>query len=603
MCGIVGLLTFASPSPLIEGDPLLIERLRDTMAHRGPDGAGVYRAPHIALGQRRLSIIDLAGGAQPMASADESLWVLNNGEIYNYRELRATLSQNGAQFRTQSDTEAILHAYRAYGDETPVHLRGMFALAVWDAERGRLLLARDRAGQKPLYYAHTPHGLFFASELKALLKIPPAFLPRSLDLQAVADYFTYQSIPDPLTIFAGICKLPPAHLLTCNLDGQLDLRPYWRWDKAEASPALPYAEAVFSLRDTLEDAVRSHLVADVPLGALLSGGVDSSAVVAMMARAGGRVRTFTIGFGAADYDERAHARRIADHYGTTHQDLVLEPRHARDVLPHLAWGYDEPFADMSALPTYYVCQMARTQVTVALGGDGGDEAFAGYERYAKLENLQKWGGLRSIAQFFDPLAPFGLIGTRTLRLLAEPPPARYQRMNTLIEGRVLPRLWMGDLPAPRYLIKGEGLSAWQRADFAVYLPSTVLTKVDRASMLNSLEVRAPLLDHLLLETVASYPAAWLRGKRILKDALRGLVPDENLDRPKQGFGLPLPAWFAGDFAGYAREVLLDKQTQERGLLNLAYVERLLKRQARPYMEVTGALWALLMFELWCRAHF
>ena len=611
MCGVAGILAFERDAPFLHGD--LIERMRDSMTHRGPDEAGVFRDSHIALGQRRLSIIDLAGGSQPMSDANQTVQVLNNGEIYNYQELRRDLEARGQAFRTDSDTEVIVNGYLEYGEAVVDHLRGMFAAAIWDASAQKLLLMRDRAGQKPLYYAHLPEGLFFASEIKALLEY--SGLPRDLDVTALHDYFTYQSIPEPLSIFTSVRKLPPGHFLRCDTSGQLDIKQYWRWNLCEdRQTTLSYDEAVARTRDLLDEAVRLRMIADVPLGALLSGGVDSSAVVAMMARhASGPVKTFSIGFSTASYDERPYARQVAAFCGTDHEELMVEPENVRDILPRLATQYDEPFADVSALPTYYVCKMARRHVTVALAGDGGDEAFAGYERYAKFTRLSDVfvPGLQPLASGITALTPSGVQGRRTLRLLGTPFDARYQRMNTILEAparqRLLTERFAGDarqLIMERFQAWGDlaALSKLQQADLEIYLPSTVLVKVDRASMLNSLEVRAPLLDHRLLEFVGTLPAAWQPGKRVLKDAIRGLVPDDILTRPKAGFGVPLEHWFGGDFGAFSREVLLDGTAQARGILNAPYVEKLIAQQQRPWMEHSGALWAILMFELWCRAY-
>ncbi|MFP4321513.1 MAG: asparagine synthase (glutamine-hydrolyzing) [Anaerolineales bacterium] len=608
MCGITGVLAFEADSPLVTG--ALIEHMRDTMPHRGPDAAGVYRGPHIALGQRRLSIIDLAGGAQPMYGDDEQIVVLNNGEIYNYHDLMARYGQAGYTFRTQSDTEAILGGYCVAGTDVIPALRGMFALAIWDAREQALYLARDRAGQKPLYYAQLPAGFFFASEIKALLAYPD--MPREIDPHALHDYFTYQSIPEPLTIFRHIRKLPPGHWLRCDLSGRVTIQRYWRWAAHDApTTTLSYPEAVEALREQLAEAVRLRLISDVPLGALLSGGVDSAGVVAMMARAAsGPVRTFTIGFAGTD-DERAAARESAAMHGAEHTELVVQPDHIRDILPQLAWQYDEPFADTSALPTYYVCKLARQHVTVALGGDGGDEAFAGYARYAKLLRFDgDYASVRPFARAVVNRAGMGVQGIRTLRLLAVSPAERYQQMHTLWDAAGRARLLPGQPRGGRGRIAeimagvaGDShLRRAQVADFEVYLPATVLAKVDRASMLNSLEVRAPFLDHELLDFAATLPPEWLLGKRVLKDALRGSVPPGVLTRPKSGFGAPLHHWFAGDFGTFARDILLDDATRRRGWFDVSYLEKLLQRQARPWGELTQALWAALMFELWCRAY-
>lgn len=615
MCGIVGILSFEANAPFLHNG--LIRQMRDVMAHRGPDDVGEFCDSHVAFGQRRLSIIDLAGGSQPMSNASESVWVLNNGEIYNYQHLRQILELRGHRFRTDSDTEVIVHGYSSYGNEIVTHLRGMFALAVWDAEQQRLLLARDRAGKKPLYYAHLPQGLFFASEIKALLQID--FLPRELDEQAIADYLTYISIPDPLTIFKHIKKLPPGHFLTCDLQGNVQIQRYWRWSLAENQlKNIRYEDAVVRVRELLEESVRLRMIADVPLGALLSGGVDSSAVVAMMSRhASGAVKTYSIGFSTASYDERAYAREVADFCGTHHQDLLVEPENIRDILPKLAWQYDEPLADISALPTYYVCKMAREHVTVALAGDGGDEVFAGYSRYVKFLRLTELVHrvplkLRQklLGSWLDPL-PTGYKLRPTLRLIATDLESRYERMNQMFEAHDLAELLPhSKVHTARSLYTQRMrefptmplLSRLQLADFELYMTSTVLVKVDRASMLNSLEVRAPLLDHLLVDFVGTLPHEWRMGKKILKDAIRGLVPETVLNRPKMGFGVPLEHWFSDGYGDFLREILLDKQTKQRGILNTTQMEKYIQQQGKPYRVLTQQLWSLLMFELWCRAY-
>lgn len=612
MCGIAGILAFQNHETLLQSD--LVVQMRDRMAHRGPDDAGVFRDNHIALAQRRLSIIDLAGGFQPMSNVSETIWVLNNGEIYNYQSLRRRLEEDGYDFHTESDTEVIVQGYAAYDEGVFGHLRGMFATAIWDADAGKLLLGRDRTGQKPLYYAHLPEGLFFASELKSLLAYQN--MPRQLDYDALSDYFTYQSVPAPKTIFKAVKKLPPAHYLTIDTQNHLDIKRYWRWSLEHQHPTtLSYDDAKQELRQQLSEAVRLRMISDVPLGALLSGGVDSSAVVAMMRRhATGAVKTFSIGFSQASYDERPYARAVAEFCQTDHHELLVKPEHIHEMLPKLAYQNDEPFADISSLPTYYVCKMAREHVTVALAGDGGDESFAGYDRYAKFLRLHKQFDpmpLSEIAgQAVSRLVPLGIVGRRTARLLAEPLAERYQRMNTLFEPPHLAKL-LGTHAGPAQHLITERMahvsnlslqSQLQFADLELYLPSTVLTKVDRASMLNSLEVRAPLLDHELLDFIGTLPPEWVYQKRILKDAIRADVPEIVLSRPKAGFGIPLEHWFSGDFGSFLREILLDGQTARRGILNVRYVERLIGRQARPWGELTGHLWALLMFELWCRAY-
>jgi asparagine synthase (glutamine-hydrolysing) len=615
MCGICGVVTREANHPLTS--PERLERMRDTMRHRGPDDADVFRADFVGLGQRRLSIIDLAGGAQPMPSNDEKLWVLNNGEIYNFQELRRDLERQGHRFQTQSDTEVIIYAYRQYGEDCVRYLRGMFALAVWDVERKRVFLARDRVGKKPLYYAVLPTGLQFASELKALL-VDDA-LPREIDPQAVADYLTYTNVPSPLTIFKGIHKLPPGHALSYTIEGELNIWRYWQWNRlADPISDLSYDEAIARLHQHLETAVRLRLISDVPLGALLSGGIDSTAVVAMMSRLTDRpVKTFTIGFDVARFDESDAARTIAEHFGTEHHELTLQPESIQDVAPMLARQYDEPFADSSALPTYYVCKMARQEVTVALSGDGGDEGFGGYTRYHFLAALSqiadrvplslRKAGLAPMLSFM----PTGMFGRQTAYSIQLSPADRYQvTMSQFLpdeqaallrpEWRVRPRELVAD-----YIREADGvayLNAMQNADMNVYLPADILVKVDRASMLNSLEVRSPLLDHELLEFVGRLPPKWVFRKRILKDAIRDWVPAGILTRPKTGFGVPLGSWFKGSYKDYLREVLFDQGARWRSIFQPEVLETLYQQDRARFPMADYKLWTILMFELWAQTY-
>jgi asparagine synthase (glutamine-hydrolysing) len=619
MCGIVGLRTFQPNPALTQSD--LIEHMRDTMLHRGPDGAGVYRDEAVALGQRRLSIIDLAGGWQPMSDPQERVWVLNNGEIYNYRELRAQLEALGHSFRTHSDTEVIVQGYLAYGAEVVQHLRGMFALAIWDTQTRTLILARDRLGKKPLYYHHGEQGLCFGSEIKALLPFPG--VSRRLNLQALADFFTYLWIPDPLTIFEGVCKLPPGHLLVSHPDGRLEISRYWCWDLFQKpTPNLKYEDALAEVRHHLEDAVQARLVSDVPLGALLSGGVDSSAVVAMMSKHSSQVNTFSIGFEVVTHDERPFAREVAEFCGTTHHELLVTPEAVEEVLPKLARQYDEPFADASMLPTYYVSKLARQHVTVALGGDGGDEVFAGYDRYRKLLFWSRYADAvplrlrQGILGGLDRVTPQGMPGKRPLQLFSRSPQERYQVMLRRFQPHELAKLLQPAVHRPARTLMADWMHAWgempylrqmQLCDAELYLPAGILVKVDRASMLNSLEVRAPLLDQHLLEYVATLPPEWHfdsegRGKHLLREAIRGLVPERVLTRPKHGFAVPIEAWFKGDFADYLRAVLLDSGAISRQLLQPQRVAELIGRQSRRLGRLPDQLWALLMFELWAREY-
>ena len=620
MCGIAG-VAIRDGGLVDEG---LVRAMTDVLAHRGPDGAGVHVEGRVGLGHRRLAIIDLSAAAgQPMAGADGRAWITFNGEIYNFRELRRELESLGHRFRTSSDTEVILAAYAAWGTECVSRLRGMFAFGIWDRERRRLFLARDRVGIKPLFYAWDGRRLLFASELKAILQDP--VVPRELNWAALRDYLTLLYVPAPRTIFRHVYKLPPGSSLLLDLDhGDPQVGRYWRLafvpDRSRSE-----AEWLEGLRWHLEDAVRSHLVSDVPVGAFLSGGVDSSTVVALMARAGGSpVRTFSIGFDEADFDELAHARRVARRYATDHYEFVVKPD-ALESLPRLAEQFDEPYGDASALPTYYVAKITREQVTVALSGDGGDENFAGYRRYARAlafhERLDRGPG-RLAKPFFRLAAdlwPAEMRGRGFLELLGADPVARYFRMVAYQSSETLRRLLT---PEARANVEAEVdaaafgrlaeesrapdyVAALQYVDIQTYLPDDILTKVDRTSMLVSLEVRVPLLDHVLMEFVAAMPTSLkLRdglGKLILKQAMAGDLPEETLQRRKMGFGVPLGAWFRHELADYTRAVLLGRRARERGLVDLDTVARLLERHRTGAADHSSCIWSLLCLEEWaCR---
>jgi asparagine synthase (glutamine-hydrolysing) len=618
MCGIAGIVNRGGA----QVDAGLLRAMVQVLAHRGPDGEGTHIDGGIGLGHRRLAIIDLATGAQPMATADRKTWITYNGEVYNFRELRAELQSRGYRFTTTSDTEVILAAYETWGVDCVKHLRGMFAFGIWDGNKRSLFLARDRLGIKPLVYAWDGHRLLFASEIKGILQDPR--LPRELDWEALRDYLTYHYIPNPKTIFRAIRKLPPASYLVLDADrGEPGVHRYWDL-RLVPDQTRSEAEWLEGLRSHLDDAVRSHLVSDVPIGAFLSGGVDSSSVVALMAALGtGRVRTFSIGFEDADFDELEHARRVAQRYGTDHFELVVKPD-ALQVLPQLAWQLDEPFADSSALPSYYVAKITREHVTVALSGDGGDENFAGYTRYARAsafhERLDHLPGLlvRPLLRLASRLLPPGARGQGYLELLGADPVDRYFRMVSFHRSHGLRRLLTADVQthvapeassvrfrrlaresrAPDYVSMLQGL------DVQTYLPEDILTKVDRTSMLVSLESRVPLLDHVLVEFVASMPSRFkLRGgtgKYLLKRAMADLLPSEILQRRKMGFGVPIGRWFRKELAGYTREILLDDVTRRHGLVNPAAVERILEDHRSGRGDRSGQIWALLCLELWCR---
>jgi asparagine synthase (glutamine-hydrolysing) len=630
MCGIAGFLAAGAPLPGAEIEGRLW-RMIGTLRHRGPDDEGVWTDQRAGLAHARLSIIDLSpAGHQPMASADGNVWITYNGEIYNFAEIRGELAALGYAFRSRSDTEVIVNGWHAWGPRIFSRLRGMFALALWDQRSRRLILARDRIGKKPLYWARTKTGFLFGSEIKALLTWPG--LSRMPDLAAIDHYLTLQYVPAPQTCFAAVSKLPAAHYLTiaAAADGSIgepELVRYWRLPRA------PQSAGARRLRDIraelvahLEEAVRLRLVSDVPLGAFLSGGIDSSSVVAMMARAGGgRVKTFSIGFAAKEYDETRYARMVAQRYGTDHEELVIEPD-AMAVVPRLVWHYGEPFADPSAIPTYYVSQLARRRVTVALTGDGGDECFLGYPRYRamryldRLDRLPRWGreGLsRLLASVPRPLQrQFKLRQIRAMLQAPQDSPARRyaptiasfadrdklegygDAMREVSSGSVLDRL-------DPYFAETEGLAAGaNRADIHTYLPDDLMTKVDVASMAHGLESRSPLLDHVLLEWAAELPEGIKMAggvtKALFKSAMAPFLPREIRHRPKRGFGCPIDRWFRGELKEFAYDTLLSQSARERGLFQPDYVGRLLDEHCTLRYDHQIRLWALLMLELWFR---
>ena len=618
MCGFAGVADTGGRPVSLE----LIQAMTRVQAHRGPDGEACLVRGSVGLGHRRLAIIDLATGDQPMATEDEKVWIVFNGEIYNYREVRRDLAARGVHFRTSSDTEVILRAYEMDGPACVHRLRGMFTFAILDERARRLMLARDRVGIKPLVYSWNGRRLRFASEIKGILEDPE--VPRDLDPTALVDYFTHHYIPAPKTIFRAVRKLPPASVLLLPLDrGEPAVSRYWALRPAPDAEVAE-REWVERLRAHLADAVESHMVSDVPIGAFLSGGVDSGTVAALMARASSRpVRTFSIGFDEADFDELGYARQVAQRYGTDHYEMVVKPN-ALEVLPKLAWQFDEPFADSSAIPTYYVSKITREHVTVALSGDGGDENFAGYRRYATAQALRERMDraprallrpmLRAVAGVLPPGAP----GQAYAGLLGADAIDRYLRLVTFQRQDTLDRLLTADLASAagpitsgdvfRRLAAESGSSDYvtqlQYIDVCTYLPDDILAKVDRTSMLVSLESRVPLLDHRLMEFVATIPSALkLRGgagKYVLKQAMTGLLPDETLSRRKMGFGVPLGAWFRNELRDMVRDVLLSPRARQRGLVRPAAVQELLDVHAAGRRDCSPRLWALLCLELWSR---
>ena len=633
MCGIAGAVWTAKGRPL---DRSQLDRMIGAIAHRGPDDAGTHldEVRHedgsgrtgVALGHRRLSIVDLDRGHQPLANEDHSVWVAFNGEIYNFPDLRRRLEGSGHRFRTDADTEVLVHLYEDEGPRFLEHLNGMFAIALWDARRQRLVLARDRLGQKPLVYFHDSERLLFASELKALLSADE--VRREIDPAAVDLFLTYQYVPHPHTIYRGIRKLPPAHFAVYER-GRLEVARYWE-PPFETEVRRPAGEVAEELRDTLASSVRMRLMSDVPLGAFLSGGVDSSLVTALAQTGATRpLKTFSISFPIAEYDESQHARRVADWCGTEHHEFRVEPD-AVSLLPDLVHFFDEPFADSSAIPTYYLAQKTREHVTVALTGDGGDELFAGYPRYravwlahifdrlpGPLRDVvaaDLWQRLPASARQKSPLRRFKKL-TGALR---NSPARRYLEWIAIYGESRRGALYSDDFIAQlpdhdplRFL--GDALEKSSRrdvvtrtslADLVTYLPCDLMTKVDVASMAHGLECRQPFLDHRVVELAAQLPCTSkfrrLKGKRILQDAFGELLPASIWKRPKMGFGVPLDHWFRGPLAPMARDVLLDPTSLARGYFRPQAVEALIEEHLSAQFDHAYRLWALLILEFWHR---
>jgi asparagine synthase (glutamine-hydrolysing) len=589
--------------------------------HRGPDDEGIHVAPGVALGMRRLSIIDLATGHQPIHNEDQTVWVVFNGEIYNYAALRAELEACGHRFYTSSDTETIVHAYEEWGDGAFARLRGMFGIALWDSRDGTLLLARDRVGIKPLHYGIFGERLCFGSEIKSILAALDDAPP--LDPAALDHYLSFLYTPRDRTIFAGIRKLPPGHVLRWSR-GTASISRYWQIPADEQVPSSD-GEAIEALRAVLRDAVRSHLMSEVPLGAFLSGGVDSSLVVALMSEASSRpVSTFSIGFDEPQFDELDHARTVARHFSTDHHEFVVKPD-ALAIIDDLVAHFDEPFGDWSAIPTWYVSEMARRHVTVVLSGDGGDELFGGYDRYfphPRVAAFDRWTppGARTVASLVWPRLPHGATGKNFLRRVSRDHHGRYldeiasfqrDEKDALLTSDLRRRLGGADAEATlgRHFDRLNRLpwhGQMMHFDFETYLPEDILTKVDRMSMAHSIESRVPLLDNLVVDFAARLPASFKvrngRRKHLLKEAAAGLVPDNILARKKQGFGVPVGSWFRGDLRDFFCDVLLSPRARQRGYFEPAFVERMVREHVTGRRDHQLHLWTLLAFELWHRQY-
>jgi asparagine synthase (glutamine-hydrolysing) len=622
MCGIAGIFHLKTPKPV---DPARLERMCDAMAHRGPDGHGVWTAPGVGLGHRRLSIIDVEGSPQPMASSDGRAMLVFNGEIYNYRELRADLKMLGARFYTEGDSEVILAAWRQWGEECLSRLHGMFAFAIYDLDKRCLFLARDRLGVKPLFLAPLSDGsLAFASELKALTAHP--LLRREADPLAIEDYLAWGYVPDSRSILKGVSKLPAGHSLLLRHGAPIPAPSRW-WDVSFAERRRGKPEDLEAeLLHLLRDAVASRMVADVPLGAFLSGGVDSSSVVALMAESSASpVKTCSIGFDVAALDESDYARQVAARFGTEHHSRVVSPDDFEHV-DHLAWMFDEPFADASALPTWRVCQLARETVTVALSGDGADEAFAGYRRHV-FQHGEDWvrdwlpGSMR--ASLFGTLgriwpkadwAPRPLRAKTTLLSLAGSSAQAYASALSVTGPALREGLYSsqflalrGDYRAEQGLVKlmdeapaRSGLDRAQYADLKFWLPGDILTKVDRTSMAVSLEAREPLLDHRLIEFAASLPEALRvhgrQGKWLMKRTMRRYLPDDILFRPKQGFVTPIAQWFRGPLASAAREIAGGGALARTGWFDAKRLGAVAEDHISGRCDHSRLLWQMLMLD-------
>ena len=621
MCGICGIFEFDRREPIPQE---LIHRMNETIVHRGPDDEGIFAGEGVGFGFRRLSIIDLAGGHQPLCNEDGTIWVMLNGEIYNYLELRRELVATGHRFATNSDTEAIVHLYEEHGENCIAKLRGMFAIAIWDSRRRQLLLARDRVGKKPLFYAADSKRIVFGSELKALLAADG--ISRETDLEALSDYFSLGYIPAPKTIYRSVRKVMPGNFVVVSSNG---LRETSYWDlsfgQVEERSEEEWCER---LRHLLCEATRVRLMSEVPLGAFLSGGVDSSAVVGTMSRLMKRpVTTCSIGFDEEEYNEAEYARKVAAHFRSDHHEQTVHPK-ALEIIEKLAWHYDEPFADSSAVPTYYVSWVARQHVTVALGGDGGDENFAGYRRYLfdQMENRMRSvvpAGVRKsifgpLGNLYPPLAwaPRVFRAKATFQSLSRSPLEGYFNSVSIFRPGEKPSLFSSDFKrklqgydsisvVQKYYDRADTddlLSRIQYVDIKTYLTDDILAKVDRASMAVSLEVRAPLLDHQLMEEVARIPPSLkLRGrcgKYIFKKAVEPMLPQGVLDRKKQGFAIPLDRWFRKDLRDMAQEALFGS---DDGILNMSFLKRVWDEHQKGTYNRSAHLWAVLMYRKWKEA--
>lgn len=622
MCGITGYVNNGERAV----DRSVLERMNAAIIHRGPDEDGFYVKENVGLAMRRLAIIDLAGGQQPIYNADRTKWLIFNGEIYNYQELRQDLLKRGHKLYTKSDTEAVLHLYEEFGADCLQYLRGMFAFAIWDEVEKTLFLARDRVGKKPILYSHQPNGdLIFGSEFTAVLEHPS--VTREVDMQAIDSYMSYLCVPAPQTAFKSIRKLEPGHWMRWK-DGRVETHRYWL-PKFTPKIKISEEEAIEETTRIVRESTRLRMISEVPLGAFLSGGVDSSTIVALMAQESSQpVKTFSIGFEEQDFSELKYARKVAEHVGAEYNEFIVRPK-ALEILPTLVEHYGEPYADSSAIPTYYVSKETRKHVTVALNGDGGDESFAGYERYMAMEIAEIYRRLPSWLRSAFIEGPVNMLPSSELKKTRirdvqrfftsanEGRKERYFRWMSTFKPALKPGLYTPEFAAEvtqqtsHFLdqwfdtANGSGiLDATLLTDQMTYLPNDLLVKVDIASMANSLEARSPFLDHNVIEFAASLPEnvkmRGMRPKYLLKKVAARLVPREVIYRRKMGFGVPVGRWLRGEMSGFLRDTLLSDASMTRGIIRPEKLRQYVEEHIAGTFDHSFQVWSLLMLELWFR---
>ena len=628
MCGICGKINIDTKKPI---DRPLVEAMCRVIEHRGPDDDGFFFHENVGMAMRRLSIIDLSTGKQPIYNEDGTIAIVFNGEIYNYQEIREQLISKGHQFKTKGDTETIVHLYEEKGEGCVRDLRGMFGFAIYDAKKQKLMIARDRFGIKPIYYSLDDDKFLFGSELKSLLQ--DKSLTREFDFFALNSYFSFMNTVAPDTIFKNVRKLLPGHYLTYER-GNLEIKKYWHFQISPETKKKSEADYRHQLMELLKESVKIRLISDVPLGAFLSGGIDSSAVVALMSQVSNQpVKTFSIGFDFKEFDETSYARQVARLFKTDHHEYIIKPD-ATKIVDDLVWYLDEPFSDPSAIPTYFVSKIARENVTVVLTGDGGDEMFGGYPHYRAEAMLNSIGKihpfirnkvLKNLFKFFPttPFAKFNYQKNRLLRNLDRvdiPPEARFFSRHQVFNDEAKSQLYSKDffselngnfeisdqlMSLLDFPHQEDSINKMLYLDTHLYLPNDMLVKVDRMSMANSLEARVPLLDHKLAEFVATIPSTLkvegLETKSILKKTMSKLLPHEILYRKKQGFDVPLNVWFRNDLENMAAKILLDRKSINRGLFNKSYIEQIIKTHRKKEKDLSFQIWTLIVFEKWCRA--